>query len=168
MDVLVVFETMFGNTERIARAIADGLGERAHVTVVNVADAPPEVPATVDLLVVGGPTHAFSMSRESTRRGAVQRGASAGAADPGIREWLEALPSDIHPQTFAGFDTRVHVPLLPGAASHSATRLARRRGFGVTKPQSFLVEGYEGPVSPGELERARAWGEQLVTERVSV
>jgi hypothetical protein len=55
-------------------------------------------------------------------------------------------------------DTR---PLMPGAASHSASRLARKRGFRVLEPQSFLVHGYEGPLVEGELDRARSWGEGL-------
>lgn len=164
MEVLVIYETMFGNTAAIARAIGDGLSSHARVTVTDVADAPVEVPPQVDVVVVGGPTHAFSMSRVSTRQGAVQRGAAGTDLGGGIREWLEGLPKGGHPQTFAGFDTRVDVPLIPGAASRSATRAARKLGFTVTEPESFLVEGYEGPIVSGELERAHAWGEQLARD----
>lgn len=85
MEVLVIFETMFGNTARVARAIADGFAAGAHVTVTDVVDAPAEVPPQVDVVVVGGPTHVFSMSRASTRRDAVQRGAAGtdlGGGDP--------------------------------------------------------------------------------------
>lgn len=164
MEVLVIFETMFGNTARVARAIADGFAAGAHVTVTDVVDAPAEVPPQVDVVVVGGPTHVFSMSRASTRRDAVQRGAAGTDLGGGIRDWLEGLPQGGHPQAFVGFDTRVDLPLLPGAASRSATRIARRLGFTVTDPESFLVEGYEGPLVEGELDRARAWGEKLAIQ----
>jgi hypothetical protein len=164
MEVLVVYETMFGNTGQIARAIAAGFSDHAHVTVTDVVDAPDEVPPQTDVLVVGGPTHAFSMSRASTRKDAVERGAADSDLGRGIRDWLEALPQGGHPQSFVGFDTRVDIPFLPGAASRSATRLARRLGFTVTEPESFLVEGYEGPIVAGEVERARAWGERLALE----
>lgn len=164
MDVLVIYETMFGNTGKIARAIAEGLSGGAQVTVTDVLDAPAEVPPQVDVVVVGGPTHAFSMSRASTRRDAVQRGAAGTDLGGGIRDWLEGLAQGGHPQSLAAFDTRVDFPLLPGAASRAASRLARRIGFTVTEPESFLVEGYEGPLVVGELERARAWGERLAVE----
>ncbi len=138
MEAMVVYETMFGNTRRIARAIADGLALRpgVQVTLTDVVEAPVEVPAHVDLIVAGGPTHAFSMSRESTRRSAVQQGAVGGHVERGIREWLQALPSGAHSQTFAAFDTRVDIPLLPGAASRRATRAARRLGFARCLPRA--------------------------------
>jgi hypothetical protein len=161
MRVLVIYESMFGNTKRIAQAIGDGLSGWADATVVDVADAPTEIPADVDIAIVGGPTHAFSMSRAGTRRDAAHRGGAHTDVPFGIREWLEAQPKGRHEQMFAAFDTRVHVPLLPGAASRSATRLAERRGFSTMEPESFLVEGYEGPLVPGEVERAAQWGTRL-------
>jgi hypothetical protein len=164
MRALVVFETMFGNTGKIAAAIADGMADGADVTLTNVVDAPAELPATIDLLVVGGPTHAFSMSRVGTRRTAAERGGAFTDVPGGIREWLEALPPPKSRVTFAGFDTRVDMPLLPGAASRAATKLARKHGFDVLDPASFLVEGYEGPLVEGQLELARDWGHGLTEQ----
>lgn len=161
MSVLLIYESMFGNTQRIAAAIASGMSSVITVTTTEVTKAPAELPGEVHALVVGGPTHAFSMSRPRTRAQAAAQGAHAGAAVTGIREWLTALPV---PQTnimFVAFDTRVDMPLMPGAASRSATRLARKHGFRVLEPRSFLVEGYEGPLVEGELDRARDWGEGL-------
>jgi hypothetical protein len=66
--------------------------------------------------------------------------------------------------SFAGFDTRVDMPLLPGAASRAATKLARKHGFDVLDPASFLVEGYEGPLVEGQLELARDWGHGLTEQ----
>lgn len=164
MRALVVYESMFGNTHRIADAIADGMSDAAEVTVADVADAPAQIPADVELVVVGGPTHTFSMSRDSTRREAVGRGADDTDVLRGIREWLEALSPSDPVRTFAAFDTRVDVPLLPGAASRAATRRARKLGFAVTEPASFLVEGYEGPLREGQLDRAREWGHGLTEQ----
>jgi hypothetical protein len=65
MHALVVYESMFGDTEQVAHAIAEGVGTRAVVRVVAIGDAPTPVPDTVDLVVVGGPTHAFGMSRRN-------------------------------------------------------------------------------------------------------
>lgn len=79
----------------------------------------------------------------------------------GIREWLQALPPQGRPLLFVAFDTRVDMILIPGAASRSASRAARRHGFQVLEPESFYVEGYEGPLVEGEVERAHRWGEGL-------
>lgn len=163
MKVLVVFETMFGNTKQIAEAVAAGLRTTTDVTIMNVADVPPTIPADVDALVLGGPTHVFSMSRQSTREEAVRRGAPAGEGPQGIREWLHALPDHPRPFFFAAFDTRTDMVLVPGAASQSASRAARKRGFHVLDPESFYVQGYQGPLVDGEVERARRWGEDLGT-----
>ncbi|MBD8013051.1 flavodoxin family protein [Microbacterium sp. Re1] len=162
MRALVVYETMFGNTRKIAEAIADGMRDSAHVDLVEVTDAPDDISDAVDLLVVGGPTHAFSMSRYSTRQEAAHRGGRVADLPRGIRDWLSDLPSGESKPIFVAFDTRVDMPLMPGAASRSATRAARRKGFTHTAaPESFLVEGYEGPLVDGELDRARQWGHSL-------
>jgi hypothetical protein len=158
MKTLVVHESMWGNSRAIAEAIAAGIpGE---VETVDVSEAPLRL-EEVDLLVVGGPTHAFSMSRASTRRDAVTKGAPPGHERRGIREWLDAVDSD-GPLTVATFDTRVSLGRIPGSASRSAARLARRRRIGtVVATQSFYVEDLAGPLVDGELDRAREWGAAL-------
>ena len=92
MRGFVVYESHFGNTARIAQAVADGLKELLDVELHNVAEG--KLPEGADLLVMGGPTHAFSMSRATTRQDAVNQGAKA---DPtiGLREWLESCPRDM-------------------------------------------------------------------------
>src|SRR5512139_1244290 len=93
---LVVYESMFGNTEGVARAVADGLRGHLDVDVVEVAKAPSPLGEDVDLVVVGGPTHAFSMTRQNTREDAVRQGAQAGSAAYGIREWIDHLRNAPH------------------------------------------------------------------------
>lgn len=89
---LVVVESMFGNTEHLARAVADGLRDAGvDAAVVDVSAAPVDLSADLDLLVLGAPTHAFSLSRPSTRADAVRQGASPERAATGMREWLSAV-----------------------------------------------------------------------------
>ena len=64
---LVVVESMWGNTRAVAQAVANGLSESVTARVIDVTDAPATLGERISLLVVGGPTHAFSMSRASTR-----------------------------------------------------------------------------------------------------
>ena len=79
----MVYESMFGNTEQVARAVAAGLGESVDVEVAEVTDAPTEPDPEVALIVAGGPTHAFSMSRENTRADAINKGAHEGEREFG-------------------------------------------------------------------------------------
>jgi flavodoxin len=73
MTVLVVFESMFGNTRAIADAVAEGLARHLPVQQVEVGRAPTVIGGEVELLVVGGPTHAFGLSRSGTRLSAAQQ-----------------------------------------------------------------------------------------------
>lgn len=160
MNTLVVYESMWGNTRAVAEAVAERLGEE--VTLVDVADAPGRLPADLDLLVVGGPTHAFSMSRASTRRDAVGKGADSRDVERGIREWLGTVVA-AEPVDVATFDTRVgSVKHLPGSAAKAAGRDVRRHHLGqLVATASFFVDDMDGPLSDGELDRARAWGASL-------
>lgn len=176
MRVLVVYESMFGNTRLIAQAIAEGLRGDADVQVVGVVDAD-TVLDRYDLVVVGGPTHAWGMSWPSTRRGApirvekpgselaLEAGADTG---PGVREWLATVrPSRAKA---AAFDTRINSrTLFTGRASKSINRQLLRHGFSVVvSPESFLVDK-KSHLLPGELERAGAWaaGLSAVVDRSS-
>lgn len=168
MSVLIVHESMFGNTHEVAEAIAGGLRRgRAPddgVRVVRVDEAPAELGADVELLLVGGPTHALGMTRPNTRADAVKQGGEP--SREGVREWIEQLTprADLPVVTF---DTRVHVRLLPGSAAGAAAKALRHHGFGrAERGETFWVEGTPGPVAPGELERARQWGVELAA-RVS-
>ena len=76
--------------------------------LADVATASVDLPADLDLLVVGAPTHAFSLSRPSTRADAVRQGAPPERATAGLREWLTAAPpQDARRLPVAVFDTRV-------------------------------------------------------------
>ena len=162
MRALVVFESMFGNTEQVARAIAVGIAETMDVQVVGVSGA--EVPADgAPLLVVGAPTHAFSLSRPLTRADANRQGAHSDP-DLGLREWLERLGAGRHAEVAAAFDTRFRQGRhLPGSAARKAAKVLRHKGYRVAACESFYVEDTAGPLVVGELARATAWGRGLAS-----
>jgi hypothetical protein len=165
MNALIVVESMWGNTRAVADAVARGLGGDA--VVVEVGDAPTTLPADVDLLVVGGPTHAFSMSRSTTRHDAVGRGADAGREETGIREWLARMATWARIDV-ATFDTRVtKVRRLPGSAAKAAGKEVCHHHLGrLVATESFYVNDTKGPLLEGELDRATLWGAQLASARV--
>lgn len=158
MKAFLVYETSWGNTKMIAQAICDGLSEYdIDPEVCRVQDAPPLHTLHVNLLIVGAPTHAFGLSRAGTRQDAHRRG--GGFITWGVREWLETGPAALQVATF---DTHVRRPKLPGHAGRKTAKSLKKLGCTlVTKPESFTVEGYEGPLSTGELDRAHRWGREL-------
>lgn len=165
MRALVVYESMFGCTQAIATAVAEALSSAgAQVELVEVGQAPTDL-GGLDLLVLGGPTHAFGMSRPNTRADAArQADGPVVSARIGMREWIERL---VRPETTvraAVFDTRVRPPRVPGSAARAADRRLRALGLLiVSQAESFWVTGTRGPLHDGETERARTWAADLVS-----
>lgn len=161
MTTLIVVESAFGNTRRVAEAIAEGIGAQARV--VRADNAPASIPEGVDLLLVGAPTHAFHLPTDSSRKEAVNKGAAEVQA-AGLAEWIATLEARTALRAIA-FDTVVKQPRVMsalGSASARSARLLRDRGFlRVERGPSFLVTGTAGPLAEGELERARRWGASL-------
>jgi len=168
MRAVVVYESMYGNTHLVADAIGTGLETAFDVWVVPVSQADPAVLDGADLIVAGGPTHVHGMSREATRKAAVEAAdklespleAEPDAAGPGLREWFASLGR--YPVKAAAFDTRMHGPAaLTGRASKGVARLFRAHGFEViAEPESFLVTKQDR-LEPHETTRAREWGTKL-------
>lgn len=169
---LVVYESMFGNTRAVAEAIAAGMADHAQVELVEVGRAPLSLGEDLDLLVVGGPTHAHGMSGRETRRTAMEH-AVGPVISPriGLHEWFNSLRS--RPGVLAAaFDTRYDKPRwLTGSAAQGTSKRLRQHGYRpVAPPESFYVRGVDGPLVDGEVERARRWGQALaasVEARVS-
>jgi hypothetical protein len=161
MRSLVVYESWFGNTRRIAEQIAATLAEEGEVDVVSVDD---EIPALdeFDLLVVGAPTHVHGLSGMRSRQGAIEQRGGGGEVGIGVRGWIDRLPSSGGLQV-AVFDTRAHKPAwLVGSAARGMAHRLRRRGYRLAiDPESFFVQGTPGPLEAGELKRAKEWGRKL-------
>jgi hypothetical protein len=168
MRALVVYESMYGNTQVIAGNIADGLRGDYEVTLVPAAEATWDMVADADLLVAGAPTHMHGLPTASSRRMAAQAAAkegsglrmAAGAGGPGMRDWLRDLGH--RNGLAAAFDTRLNgVPAFTGRASRPLARLLKRHGYRlVAAPASFLV-GSQNTLLDGETARARRWGMTL-------
>ena len=163
MTVLIVAESYFGNTLTVTQAIASGLDQPlglAAVTVVRPSEAPHVLPPEVDLLLVGAPTHEFSMPKKQSRKQAAEKGATS-EHSIGVREWLQQVAprADLRVVTF---DTSVKMKFMPGSASKAAFKALKKRGFGkAERGQSFYVADTAGPLVNGEEQRAEAWGAQL-------
>jgi flavodoxin len=145
MNTLVVYDSEFGNTAQIARAIAAGLETAGAVRCVSVDNAAEIGLAGVQLLVIGGPTQAHGPRRQ-------------------LRAWVEQLPSDaLVGVEIATFDTRVQWPtFLSGSAARSIAKALQRRGARLLTPaESFFVTGKEGPLAAGELDHATTWADTL-------
>jgi flavodoxin len=148
MNALVLYESRFGNTEKIAEAIALTLQVEMPTRLAAVADIDDcaEALEDVDLLVVGGPTHRHGIS-------------------PILHETLACLGGRaLDGVRVATFDTKLHGPrLVTGSAATRLARLLRHHGAWIfVPPASFLVEGGEGPLDAGEFEHARAWAQELL------
>lgn len=174
MKAVVAYESIYGNTRKVAEAIAAGLEPLGEVEVISVNQADAGAADGAEALIVGGPTHMHGLATSMSRKQAAQAAeeeedvdVEPGAADGlGLRKWLSERSGGGSPA--AAFDTRMdRSAVLTGAAARGIAKRLRRRGYDlVADPESFLVEDSEGPLVEGELDRARDWGQSLA-ERLS-
>ncbi len=167
MRALVIYESMFGNTWTVADAIADGVGTRFMVESIEVSEAPTVIGEEFDLVIVGGPTHQFGMSRPGSRGDAAKQADRALISrEIGIREWLDRVTLNGQ-VTAAAFDTQMSEPRwlrFVGSAAGKIEKKLKRIGFTVAVPaKHFYVTGMKGPLADGEIQRARQWGEQIAS-----
>jgi hypothetical protein len=159
MKAIVVYESLWGNTAAIARAIAEGIGPEARA--LSTAEATAAEIAGADLIVAGAPVHAFSLPTESSRRNAGGNSGKTPAPDlshPAMRAWLAGLPAG--KGRCAAFETAFK--WSPSGATSAIWRALQRAGYPpLAKAQRFIVTGGSGPLRAGEVERARAWGAEL-------
>lgn len=153
MKTLIIYESFFGNTEKIARAIAAGLSSGEEIPVVAVANLTAEQLAEAELIIYGTPTRGFRPGE-------------------GTKKWLAELPAGaLNGKKVAAFDTRiavaevknlfltVMVKIFGYAAKPLAEGLVAKGGTLVAEPVGFIVNASEGPVREGEIERAVAWAQ---------
>ena len=155
MKTLVVYESFFSNTQKIAEEIAHGIGERPDVRLEKVSDIDATDFYGVKLLVVGSPTRAFRPS-------------------PDTQQFLNSLESNsLKGIMVASFDTRMDQKSVKSgflrfmmraggyAAKPIMKKLVRNGGIQIAEPTGFMVVDKEGPLADGELERAGEWGARL-------
>lgn len=147
MTILVIYDSVFGNTEKIAQSIAAALGTQA--IPVNQANA--EQLRGLDLLVVGSPTRGFRPTE-------------------GISKLLNGLPKNhLAGVRVAAFDTRIVLETIDskalrflvdkgGYAASTIAKMLEKKGGQLAAPgEGFYVTGEQGPLKDGELQRAADW-----------
>ena len=162
VKTLVIYDSVYGNTEKIARAIGGALGAPDEVKVLRVGEVQPEDLAGVDLLVVGSPTQKFRPL-------------------PAASALLKGLPAQgLKGVRVAAFDTRLEMDdsqpavlrffekIFGYAAEPLADGLKKKGARLVVPPEGFIVKGVEGPLKDGELERAAEWGRKIRSESTSL
>lgn len=149
MQALVVYDSRFGNTERIAQRIAERLQASGLVRLLKVTEVTMLNVEGIDLLVVGGPTEGHGIS-------------------PALRLLLtKGLYGSLRGVAAASFDTRLAWPLvLSGSAAQRIAKTVQAKGAHlVAPPESFIVDGAkESTLKAGELERAGAWAEKILVD----
>ena len=150
MKALIVYDSVYGNTEKIARAIAEAITPSYEVKVLQAGEANPSELASIDLLIVGSPTH-------------------AGRPTPAIQDLLNKVPKlSLKGINVAAFDTRISTKLV-GVFGYAAGRIAgnlkRKGGTLIASPEGFFVTGSKGPLKEGELERAAGWAKGILESK---
>ncbi|HXY74942.1 MAG TPA: flavodoxin family protein [Dehalococcoidales bacterium] len=153
MKALIIFDSVYGNTEKIARAIASGMSAKA----VRPEEVKPEDMQGLNILVVGSPTH-------------------GGRATPELQKVLNDIPANgLKNVKVTAFDTRISgkdrgfgVRMITKAFGYAAGRIAKmleeKGGTVVLEPQGFIVDNNEGPLKAGEIERATDWGKEIAAK----
>ena len=146
MRALVIYDSIYGNTEKIAQAIASVLGERAAVDLAKVGQDEPVDWSEFELVVMGGPIHRVNLSAA-------------------MKALLKEIPKRaLRGASVAVFETCYRNPRWQrGAAARKLARKARKFGGRLVVPaESFFVVGREGPLEEGEEERARQWARAIL------
>lgn len=156
-NIVIVYDSVYGNTGKIAMAIAEGMSGHIDVKVVKADEAGGVYLRSVSVLIVGSPTH-------------------GGRPTPNIQEFLEGVKdTDGEGTHFAAFDTRFSyrdqniglrflMRMIGYAAEKIDDKLTGLGGSRLLNSEGFIVEDREGPLRKGELERAKKWGADILNE----
>lgn len=146
MNVVILCDSKFGNTRQLAESMTAALSD-AHSVALRTAEEGLGRADGIDVLLVGGPTHAHG-------------------ASVALKEALSAIPAaTLKNARVAAFDTRFRMArFLTGSAAESAAKVLKRAGAAiVAPPESFFVTRDNPPVlDPGEVDRAKSWARTVV------
>ena len=151
MKTLIVYDSIFGNTEKIALAISNSLSSKGNVETCRVSAIKLEQLIGLDLLIVGSPTRAFRPTKAITNF--LKKISSNGLK--GVK--VAAFDTRISPTDVNSRFLDILVKLFGYAAKPIADKLERKGGELIISPEGFFVKGTEGPLKDGELERAVDW-----------
>lgn len=156
MKVIILYESFFGNTEKIAQAIAEPFGNA--VLLKRIDNVSLNELKGIELLIVGSATRGFRPCEKT-------------------KAFLNSIPENgLKEIKVAAFDTRILLETIKSkplrfmvktggyAAKHIAISLQTKGGKLIAPPEGFLVTGEEGPLADGELERARNWSAQFIQQ----
>lgn len=146
MNILIIYDSQYGNTEQIARSIANELAKSDKVDLVHVAKTSYIGFKGVDLFIIGSPTQKWRPT-------------------PIIRSFLENIPEgSLNGLPAAVFDTRLNMThwVTGSAAEMVAKKLEAIGASLILPPESFLVKGMKGPLADKEVERAKEWARVLI------
>jgi len=158
LKFLIVYDSNFGNTEKVAGAIGEAVTPLGEVKVFRVSKVNPSELASIDFLIVGSPTH-------------------AGRATKAIKEFLKKIPANalenVGVTSFdtrfsakdKGVGTRMLLRVLGYAAGRITESLKGKGGYLAAEPEGFIVEDSEGPLKQGELEQAANWAKGIVKSK---
>ncbi len=145
MKTQVIYDSQFGNTERLAQVIANALSEVGEARAIHVGQARVETLREVDLLILGTPIQGWKPTLA-------------------VQAFLDRIPpASLNGLKAACFDTRVRLPFgLSGSAADAVAKSLRSLGAELLAPaEGFFVTGKQGPLKEGELERADSWAASL-------
>ena len=148
MKALIVYDSVYGNTEKIARAIAEAITPSGEAKVLGAGEADPSELESTDLLIVGSPTH-------------------GGRPTPAVQNLLNKVLK-LQGIDVAAFDTRSQAKLarvFGNAAGRIARNLEKKDGNLIASPEGFFVTGTKGPLKEGELERAADWAKGMLESK---
>jgi len=156
MKAIVVYESHWGNTAAIAKAIAEGLGPGAQA--LTTSQAVNQEITGADLIIAGAPVLGFSLPTDAMIKSLSKEAVKPDLSNPSMRDWLDSLPKG-HGGS-AAFETRIW--WSPGGATKAIQRVLEEAGYpAIAEAERFIVKDRYGPLKEGELERAKQWGAEL-------
>ncbi len=158
MKCLILYDSYFGNTEKIAQAVGSTLAASLDVQVVRISELKPDTLSGVEVLIAGTPTRGFR-------------------ASDAFKAYLKEMPAtQLKNIKVAAFDTRIALEDMDnkvgyffmkifGYAAGPLTEQLKAKGGQVIVPgEGFDVLDSEGPLKDGEIERASAWAKTILAK----
>ncbi len=149
VKVIVVYDTKYGNTKRVAEKIMEGLGEVQGIETIisDVKETDPKKAVDYDAILIGSPTH-------------------FGGPVRGINKFIDKLGKlDLKAKWVAVFDTYLgedfekSVKKMEKRISEKVPKLKR-----ITSGLSIRVDGMKGPVTEGEFPKCKDFGKRIATQ----